>query len=198
MVARPVRSARPPSPDSIALTTIARIVTALASNGSASRDCSRPSFASAAPDRAIPNSRRCAPAGRIRWRLRSSTRKLSSCFLPILTLPGLMRYFASARAHVGILLEQQVAVVVEVADNRHAHAEFIQASRRSSAPPARPRRCSPSRAPVRTRPAPAPSPGSPSTDVGGIGIRHRLDHDGVVPANFYLPYAYRHRTTAWL
>ena len=28
-------------------------------------------------------------------------RKLSSCFLPMLTLPGLMRYLESARAHSG-------------------------------------------------------------------------------------------------
>ena len=28
-------------------------------------------------------------------------RKLSSCFLPMFTLPGLIRYFASARAHSG-------------------------------------------------------------------------------------------------
>ena len=53
-------------------------------------------------------------------------RKLSSCFLPMLTLPGLMRYFASARAQAGIFLQQQMAVVVEVADDGHAHAELVQ------------------------------------------------------------------------
>ena len=69
-------------------------------------------------------------------------RKLSSCFLPMLTLPGLMRYLASARAHAGILLQQQMAVVVEVADDGHAHAEHVRACRRSSAPRRRRLPCS--------------------------------------------------------
>ena len=54
-------------------------------------------------------------------------RKLSSCFLPMLTLPGLMRYLASARAHSGYFLQQDVAVVMEVADDGHAHAELVEA-----------------------------------------------------------------------
>ena len=53
-------------------------------------------------------------------------RKLSSCFLPMLTLPGLMRYLASARAQSGIFLQQNVAVVVEVANHRDAHAELVE------------------------------------------------------------------------
>ena len=42
----------------------------------------------------------------------------SSRRLPVPTLPGLIRYLSSASAHVGKLREQQVAVVVEVADER--------------------------------------------------------------------------------
>ena len=38
------------------------------------------------------------------------------------TLPGLMRYLSSASAAAGMLGEQLVADVVEVADERHAHA----------------------------------------------------------------------------
>ena len=38
------------------------------------------------------------------------------------TLPGLMRYLARARGAVGIFRQQQVAVVVEVADDGHAQA----------------------------------------------------------------------------
>ena len=40
----------------------------------------------------------------------------SSRRLPVPTLPGLIRYLSSASAHVGIAREQQVAVVVEIAD----------------------------------------------------------------------------------
>ncbi len=54
------------------------------------------------------------------------TRKLSSCLRPIFTLPGLMRYLASARAQAGILLQQQVAVVMEIADDRDIDAEVAQ------------------------------------------------------------------------
>ena len=41
----------------------------------------------------------------------------ASCLKP--TLPGLMRYLASASAHAGCSRQQLVAVVVEVADQRH-------------------------------------------------------------------------------
>ena len=54
-------------------------------------------------------------------------RKLLSSFLPMETLPGLMRYLASVRAHVGILLQQDMPVVVEVADDRHRDAEAVEA-----------------------------------------------------------------------
>ena len=42
------------------------------------------------------------------------------------TLPGLMRYLASAVRPSGILDQQLVAVVVEVADERHADAEVVE------------------------------------------------------------------------
>src|SRR5579885_2722737 len=48
-----------------------------------------------------------------------------SFFLPKPTLPGLMRYFASARA-IGIFVQQQMAVVVEVADERDLAAHRVQ------------------------------------------------------------------------
>jgi len=44
--------------------------------------------------------------------------ELSSCFLPIFTFPGLMRYFAKARA-IPDTSEQDYAVVVEIADDGH-------------------------------------------------------------------------------
>ena len=46
----------------------------------------------------------------------------SSRRLPVPTLPGLMRYLSSARGAVGIAGQQQVAVVVEVADERRVDA----------------------------------------------------------------------------
>ena len=45
-----------------------------------------------------------------------------SRLLPRPTLPGLMRYFASACAHAGMRLQQAVAVEMKVADERHEHA----------------------------------------------------------------------------
>ena len=42
------------------------------------------------------------------------------------TLPGLMRYLSSASAQAGFSAEQRVAVVVEVADQRHGHAHLRQ------------------------------------------------------------------------
>ena len=46
----------------------------------------------------------------------------SSRRLPVPTLPGLMRYLSSAAAQSGIARQQQVAVVVEVADERRRAA----------------------------------------------------------------------------
>ena len=45
------------------------------------------------------------------------------------TLPGLMRYFASASAQAGWSVEELVADVVEVADDRHMDAAPASASR---------------------------------------------------------------------
>ena len=44
----------------------------------------------------------------------------------MLALPGLMRYLARSRAHSGYLREQNVAVVVEVADDGHADALLVE------------------------------------------------------------------------
>ena len=46
----------------------------------------------------------------------------SSRRLPVPTLPGLMRYLSSASAQSGISRQQQVAVVVEIADERRGDA----------------------------------------------------------------------------
>ncbi len=64
-----------------------------------------------------PSSRRCGPACRASIATSMMVRKLSSRrFAP--TLPGLIRYLASAAAQSGYLREEQVPVVVEVADDR--------------------------------------------------------------------------------
>ena len=42
------------------------------------------------------------------------------------TLPGLMRYLASAAAQAGCSFEQRVAVIVEVADQRRLDAEDVE------------------------------------------------------------------------
>ena len=67
-------------------------------------------------------------------------RKFSSRRLPP-TFPGLMRYLASARAQSGYLREQQMAVVVEIADDRNDDAGVDDAPRRSREPPPPLRRC---------------------------------------------------------
>ena len=42
------------------------------------------------------------------------------------TLPGLMRYFASASAQAGWAAQQLVADIVEIADERHIHAHLAR------------------------------------------------------------------------
>ena len=49
-----------------------------------------------------------------------------SRLLPRPTLPGLMRYLASASAQAGMLLQQLVAVEMKIADQRHGAAERIE------------------------------------------------------------------------
>ena len=91
-----------------------------------------------------------------------------------------------------VLLEQQVAVVVEVPDDRNIHAECgagvhdfghgggggfgVHRDPHQFASGARQRHY-------------LVHGGS---DIGGIGIGHRLYHDGVVPANLYFPDTDRH------
>jgi len=53
-------------------------------------------------------------------------RKLSSVLRPMFALPGLMRLFGQRAGALGILLQQDVAVIVEVADDGHARAELVQ------------------------------------------------------------------------
>jgi len=84
---------------------------------------------------------------------------LAAVLLP--TLPGLMRYLESACAHSGYSHQKLVAVVVEVADERHrdAHAVQLLANRRHLG-----RRLGELTV-MRTtssRPAPVPSPGRQS------------------------------------
>jgi hypothetical protein len=62
-------------------------------------------------------------------------RELPVALAPLPTLPGLMRYLDSACAQAGWLGQQLVAVVVEVADQRHvdAHAVELLADRGTAA-----------------------------------------------------------------
>ena len=88
------------SADSSALTTIASNVTSRASFGSASREFSSIRRVS----RAWSSEPQFTPIRTgFLYSIAASiiVRKLSSCFLPMLTFPGLIRYFASARAHSG-------------------------------------------------------------------------------------------------
>ena len=53
-------------------------------------------------------------------------RKLLSSLRPMPTFPGIDAVFRQGAGALGILLEQDVAVVVEVADDRNPHALFIE------------------------------------------------------------------------
>ena len=102
----------------------------------------------------------------------------SSRFAPLPTLPGLMRYLASARAQSGYCAEQLVAVEVEIADQRHAAAHRVE-PRADARPPARP----PPACSTVMRTSSEPARDSSNTwravaaRVGGIGVGHRLHHD---------------------
>ena len=54
------------------------------------------------------------------------TTNCGSRLLPLPTLPGLIRYLASARAHSGYSVEELVAVEVEIADQRHVAAQRVE------------------------------------------------------------------------
>ena len=58
--------------------------------------------------------------------IRQIVENCSSRRLPVPTLPGLIRYLSSAAAHAGYLRQQEVAVVVEVADERSRAARQLQ------------------------------------------------------------------------
>jgi len=53
-------------------------------------------------------------------------RKLSSFLRPMLALPGLMRVLGQSLGAAWILGEQEVSVVMEVADDGHAQALLLQ------------------------------------------------------------------------
>ena len=55
-------------------------------------------------------------------------RKLSSSLRPMEQFPGLMRYFANARAHVRIFLQQLMSVVMKIAHDRHDNILLASAS----------------------------------------------------------------------
>ena len=99
------------------------------------------------------------------------------------TLPGLIRYLASARAQSGYFLSRMMAVVVEIADDRHAHAELVE-----RLGDLRNRRgglfgvdgdADQLRAGLRQRHHLIHG----GRDVGRVGVGHGLDHDGVSAAN---------------
>ncbi len=53
-------------------------------------------------------------------------RKFESSLRPMPTLPGLIRYFASALRATGILLQKDMAVVMEVADDRDVDSALVE------------------------------------------------------------------------
>ena len=111
----------------------------------------------------------------------------SSRRLPVPTLPGLIRYLSSGFGAVGILRQEDVAVVVEVADERrgdagiehalldcgHRGRRFGQVHRDAHELRARLRQLD---ALPRGR-----------LDVGRVGVRHRLDGDRRAAADLDRP-----------
>ena len=134
-----------------------------------------------------------ADAHRLPVRIACSTMvvKLASrCLVP--TLPGLIRYLASASRALRVAGEEQVPVVVEVAHDRHGHAARARAPRRcrgtafaasslftvtrtSSLPGAPERRHLPDR----------------GLHVGGVGVGHRLHDHRVAAADLHPAHVHR-------
>ena len=113
-------------------------------------------------------------------------------------VPGIDAIFRQRPRHVGIFLQQQVAVVVKVADDGHADAEFIERiddfGHRARGVFGVDGDAHQFRAGLGQRHHLIDR----RRDIGGVGIGHGLHHDGMVPANLDFPDADRYRTTAWL
>ena len=95
--------------------------------GFGARVRSRPSAARPGPGPASPSWRRCAPACHGAPRVSTIAANCASRLLPKPTLPGLIRYLASASRAGRFAGQQLVAVVVEVADDRHLDAHHLEA-----------------------------------------------------------------------
>ena len=114
----------------------------------------------------------------------------SSRRLPVPTLPGLIRYLSSALAHSGMFRQQDVAVVMEIADERRGDARIEHAllDRRH-------RRCR-----LRQIHRDAHELGAGlreldalprrRVDVGRVGVRHRLDGNRSAAADLNRPDLY--------
>ena len=101
---------------------------------------SRPSGARAGPGRGCPSSRRCAPACRSGRRSRSWSANWVSRLLPRPTLPGLMRYLASASAQSGCSLSSLWPLKWKSPTSGTLQPELRRARSRIAARRRRPRR----------------------------------------------------------
>ena len=99
------------------------------------------------------------------------------------TLPGLIRYLARAARHLRVLDQELVAVVVEVADDRHADAEAAELADHLGHGGRG--RVGVDRDPdeLRAGVGQARDLDRGRVGVGGVGVRHRLDDDGMGAAD---------------
>ena len=121
-------------------------------------------------------------------------RKLSSSLRPIEQLPGLILYFASDRGRLRVFLEEEMPVVVEVADDGRRPALFgdtlddirhgfgggviVDSNADHLRPGAGKRGYLLDRA----------------LDIGGVGIGHRLHNDRCIRTDANAAYIHRYRT----
>ena len=117
----------------------------------------------------------------------------SSRRLPVPTLPGLIRYLSSALAHVGVLRQQDMAVVVEVADERRGDARVEHALLDGGHRGRRLGQVDRDAHELRARLRELDALPRGRVDVGRVGVGHRLDGNGRAAADLDRPDLYADR-----
>ena len=106
-------------------------------------------------------------------------------FLADIYVAGIDAVFGERLRHVGVFLEKDVSVIVEITDNRDANPEFVEGFNDSRHGPRGflrvDRNADKLRAGIGERHHLIDS----GHDVGRIGVGHRLDHDGVWSADLH-------------
>ena len=109
---------------------------------------------------------------------------------------GIDAVFRQRAGACGILLEQQMAVVMEVADDRHAHAEHVERVDDLRHGGGRGVGIHGDAYEFGTGAGERHDLIDGGSDVGGIRVGHGLDHDRIRPAHFHTADIHRNRLAA--